>query len=317
MKKRLLTATLMVLVVIGALAFRFIDTYGLYIFDLAIGLLAIFAALEFCKLLQKMGYYVSEMAAGLYPSFMFAGHVFSFVFGLNMAYYAIIQLSFLLAGFLLTFIISLMIKTKTIVKFMEENKLTKGKASLKIALKTFLTFLYPTTLLLSLMLLNRIDFLGISQANAFSGTFGWVALILAIIIPIITDSTAMLAGRAIGGPKLCPKISPKKTIAGSVGAVAATSILVGALYYLFTAFSMINLGFIYLGIKSYHFVILGFLGSIISQLGDLLESYLKRKAKVKDSGNIFPGHGGFLDRIDSHIVNSPFVLIYLILLIVI
>ena len=55
---------------------------------------------------------------------------------------------------------------------------------------------------------------------------------------------------------------------------------------------------------------------MICQLGDIFESYLKRKANIKDSGNIFPGHGGFLDRFDSHIFNAPFILIFFSLLII-
>ena len=98
-------------------------------------------------------------------------------------------------------------------------------------------------MLMSLMLLNRIDSIGISQINVFNETFGWVVLIIAILIPIITDTAAMLFGKAIGGPKLSPKISPKKTISGAVGAIAATSILIGALFYLFTFFTFIRMGF--------------------------------------------------------------------------
>lgn len=316
MKKRLITAGLLLIILGGAFAFRLIDIYGLYVFDLFIGIIAIFSALEFAKLLEKKGTHVNQMATGLYPSLMFAGHVFYFSFNLSLSYYFIIQLSILLTGFLITFVVNLFLKTKDFVKYMENKKEERLKASFKVALKTFLTFLYPTTFLLAFMMLNRIDSFAISGVNAFSGYFGWVALIIAFLIPIITDSAAMLCGMTIKGPKLCPKLSPKKTISGAISAVVLTSLVLGGLFYAFNAFSAISSGFVYLGIKSYHFVILGFLGSIVSQSGDLFESYLKRKAEVKDSGNIFPGHGGFLDRLDSHIFAAPFVLIYLILLIV-
>lgn len=317
MKKRLITASVLLLVLGAVLGLRTINTYGIYIFDLFIGILAVFSALEFAKLLKGMGFYINEMSTGLYPSFMFAGHVFYFLFNLNLSYYFIIQLSLLLIIFLITFITNFFIKTKEYTKYMKTNKLSKQRASFRVSLKTFLTFIYPTSFLLAFMLLNRIDALGISQVNAFSGELGWLAITLAFLVPIITDSVAMLFGMLIKGPKLCPNISPKKTVSGAVSAVVLTSLIIGALFYLFNTFVVFSSGFIYLGIKSYHFVLLGFLGSIVSQAGDIFESFLKRRANLKDSGNLFPGHGGVLDRLDSHIFSAPFVLIYLILVIII
>ena len=122
----------------------------------------------------------------------------------------------------------------------------------------------------------------------------------------------MLCGMLFKGPKLCPKISPNKTISGSICATILTSLVCGAFFYVFNAFGVVANGFSRLGIQVWHFVILGFVGAIVCQLGDLFESFIKRRANVKDSGNIFPGHGGFLDRFDSHIFNAPFVLAFFI-----
>lgn len=112
----------------------------------------------------------------------------------------------------------------------------------------------------------------------------------------ITDIAAYFSGRLIGGAKLAPKISPKKTWAGLIGAL------------LFTA------------IFGYHFgegsYILALLSSIIAffaQMGDLTESYLKRKYEVKDSGNMLPGHGGILDRVDGFLFAAPLALLFKIL----
>jgi phosphatidate cytidylyltransferase len=317
MKKRLLTAGVLLVILCGAFAFRLIDIYGVYVFDLLIGALSIFAALEFAKILNYMGYPISSMAAGLYPSLMFAGHMFYFLFKLDLYLYVVIQLSALIAAFLLTFLAYIVLNTKEMIKYREKNSMSRFKYAVKISLKTFLTFLYPTTFLLAFMLLNRIDSLPITGIGAFNGYFGWVALILAFLIPIITDSAAMICGGIIKGPKLCPKISPKKTISGAVCGLVFTSLIIGAIYYIFNLFSVIRLGFSQLNIQVYHFVILGFITSILCQIGDIFESYLKRKANIKDSGNIFPGHGGFLDRIDSHIFGAPTVFIFLILLIII
>ena len=105
-----------------------------------------------------------------------------------------------------------------------------------------------------------------------------------MIVTWSTDTFAYFAGRSIGGPKLAPRLSPNKTWAGLIGGMIGAAIL-GAL----TA-SAFDLGspFVYLGAP------MGF----IAQAGDLYESWVKRRAGVKDSGSILPGHGGVLDRVD-------------------
>lgn len=100
------------------------------------------------------------------------------------------------------------------------------------------------------------------------------------------DTLAYFAGRAIGGPKLAPKISPKKTWAGFFGGIAGSVIAASAVL----ALSGYALSALALALM----VVL----SIVSQMGDLLESWIKRRFGKKDSGKIIPGHGGMLDRID-------------------
>lgn len=99
-----------------------------------------------------------------------------------------------------------------------------------------------------------------------------------------TDIGAYFAGRAIGGPKLAPAISPNKTWAGLIGGVTAAA-AVGALL----VFAM--------GLPT-RLALLGGLMAVLAQIGDLYESWLKRRADVKDSGRLLPGHGGVLDRLD-------------------
>ena len=105
-----------------------------------------------------------------------------------------------------------------------------------------------------------------------------------------TDVFAYFAGRTFGGPKLAPAISPKKTWSGFAGGIVGALVL--AMIVEKWAGYDINLTFIGILI----------LLSVTSQLGDLLESYIKRKFDVKDSGTIIPGHGGILDRIDGLII---------------
>jgi phosphatidate cytidylyltransferase len=120
----------------------------------------------------------------------------------------------------------------------------------------------------------------------------------------VFDSAAYFAGSWIGGPKLIPKISPKKTWAGLIGGSLITFIIPSLI-------SIIMLNQIFLSAFA---IIMGFylsLIGIIGQVGDLMESYFKRRFDVKDSGNILPGHGGILDRMDSIFLASIFF--YLIL----
>jgi phosphatidate cytidylyltransferase len=117
---------------------------------------------------------------------------------------------------------------------------------------------------------------------------GFVALILILLVVWVTDIGGYFAGRGIGGPKLWPRVSPKKTWAGAIGGFAA-SLAVAA------GFAVIGLG------KTGPMLLLGAVLSIASQLGDLFESAVKRRFGVKDSSHIIPGHGGLLDRLDGFV----------------
>lgn len=128
---------------------------------------------------------------------------------------------------------------------------------------------------------------------------GFALLFTALISAFLTDTGAYFVGCAVGKHKLIPEISPKKTVEGSVGgtAVAILSLIV---------FSWI---LTYFGIKTniLNIVIIGFVTSVGSQFGDLSASMIKRELKIKDYGDIMPGHGGVLDRFDSLLFAAPIV----------
>lgn len=113
---------------------------------------------------------------------------------------------------------------------------------------------------------------------------GWQPVLWSMIVTWSTDIFAYFAGRSIGGPKLAPKISPNKTWAGLIGGMAGAGLLGAALA------SALELNLL--------FLLAGAPMGLLAQLGDLFESAMKRKAGVKDSGTILPGHGGVLDRLD-------------------
>jgi phosphatidate cytidylyltransferase len=118
--------------------------------------------------------------------------------------------------------------------------------------------------------------------------WGFAALVLILLVVWVTDIGGYFAGRGIGGPKLWPRVSPKKTWAGAVGGFVA-SLAVAA------GFAASGLG------KTGTMLMLGAILSIVSQFGDLFESAVKRRFGVKDSSTIIPGHGGLLDRLDGFV----------------
>ncbi len=124
-----------------------------------------------------------------------------------------------------------------------------------------------------------------------------VYLCLLFVVPVSCDTFALFVGSKLGGPKLCPAVSPKKTISGSLGG------MIGALF-----------GVLLVGVIAYisctpearlvlphwwEYLLVGLAGGVVSQLGDLMASMVKRHCGVKDFSNLFPGHGGMMDRIDS------------------
>jgi len=111
------------------------------------------------------------------------------------------------------------------------------------------------------------------------------------IVVVMTDSCAYFTGRTVGGPKLAPKVSPKKTWSGLLGGVTGAALGGGAVASLFGA-HILTLG------------VMGGLFAVIAQLGDLVVSKAKRTFGVKDSSNLIPGHGGVLDRLDGFLSTS-------------
>jgi phosphatidate cytidylyltransferase len=131
------------------------------------------------------------------------------------------------------------------------------------------------------------------QAGGLFISAGAVVLALPLLLTWTTDIGAFFVGRAVGGRKLMPSISPGKTMSGAVGGVLA-SILIAWLYVMFALRPAAQLALTPAGI-----ILFGVLVSVGAQVGDLFESLLKREAGVKDSSTLLPGHGGVLDRLDS------------------
>ena len=131
---------------------------------------------------------------------------------------------------------------------------------------------------------------------------------------MVTDSMAYVVGSTLKGPKLCPLISPNKTISGAVGGLFFGALGGLLTYYLFTLNKVFSGMMSILNVRWWKLLIVGIIVSIIGQIGDIVASALKRSARVKDYGTIFPGHGGVMDRVDALIFNATTVLICMFIL---
>ena len=131
--------------------------------------------------------------------------------------------------------------------------------------------------------------------------------LLMIAVPCVGDIFALYVGSSLKGPKLCPAVSPNKTISGSIGGLIGsllTALLVGGIAYALAVQSRAVLP------AWWHYVLLGLIGGAVGQLGDLFASLIKRRCGLKDFSNLFPGHGGMLDRLDSVIFMAIIIFCY-------
>ena len=130
-----------------------------------------------------------------------------------------------------------------------------------------------------------------------------LALLMAFVIPSCADTFAYLVGITFKGKKLCPTISPNKTISGAIGGLLGGAIGTVVLYLLCKD------SFVYGGAISpiILFILVGIVTALLTEVGDLAESVIKRKFGIKDMGKLLPGHGGILDRIDGVMFAAAFL----------
>jgi len=128
---------------------------------------------------------------------------------------------------------------------------------------------------------------------------GTALVALPLILTWASDIGAYFVGRAIGGPKLLPSVSPGKTRSGALGGLLATIIVA----WLYVRFALAPVASLTMPLPAT--IVFGLVISVAAQVGDLTESLLKREANVKDSSRLLPGHGGLLDRLDSLLFVLP------------
>jgi phosphatidate cytidylyltransferase len=134
-------------------------------------------------------------------------------------------------------------------------------------------------------------YVGIACATLiFERAYGPLPLLILLATVVAVDVGAYFAGRAIGGAKIAPSISPSKTWAGLFGGMAGATLLL-----LFSARNVLHLDW---SASMAGLLVVGPLIAVVAQAGDFFESWMKRRAGVKDSGKLIPGHGGLFDRVD-------------------
>jgi phosphatidate cytidylyltransferase len=199
-----------------------------------------------------------------------------------------IGLLFLLtAMYLYTFVMICTILIMAIIIWIEFyaliSKIIKGNKFQKI----FFRFIFRMSSLLYLFL-----FVGFIYAIESQYINLKVYLLYSVLVSVLSDIGGLVFGKIFKGKKLT-KISPNKTISGSIGSIILSMVLIPIFYNEFIEHDLFIL------------IILTIVISLISQIGDLFISLLKRKAKVKDTSNLLPGHGGLLDRLDGIIFAVP------------
>ncbi|MBR7172486.1 MAG: phosphatidate cytidylyltransferase [Clostridia bacterium] len=171
---------------------------------------------------------------------------------------------------------------------------------------TMMVFAYPLLPLLFLMALNHMIY-----------DLAYVGIITAFAVSMLTDTCAYFVGRLFGKRKFIPEVSPNKTVAGMVGGFVGGIIGAIACFFLFYHTSTFAIEtFANKGTLISLFIIIGVIGSLINQLGDLVASAYKRKNNIKDFSNIFPGHGGFMDRVDGLMFVASFIYVLFIIFLV-
>lgn len=163
------------------------------------------------------------------------------------------------------------------------------------------TFVMVAYITISFVSLIRLRYITTEPGTNAGATVGQYIYLLVFIAAWVTDTFAYFTGFFFGKHKLCPKISPKKTIEGSIGGVLFC--VIAFMVYGFAASKICNITPNYTGLA-----FVGLLMSALAQLGDLLASVIKRTYGIKDYGKLFPGHGGVLDRFDSVLLLAPFLL---------
>ena len=310
MKKRLLTGSVILLV---EALFLVTTRFTPYAFDMFVGVLAVMGCVEVSRVLERKKLYTNIVFIGVFPAILYIAMSVGIINKRSWMYFLAYFLVVIIALFVINFLYTIIFKKITLKEKAKYGikDISNSKYAFNKCMNSTFVVIYPALLFCSLFMINHfydfafVDASGLADTNLIVIFF----LVYLFVVTITTDSMAYVVGSGIGGPKLCPLISPNKTISGAIGGLLFGSLGGVLTYFLFTLNSVFKEMMFYLDITWWKFIIIGAIVSIIGQIGDIVASALKRSARVKDYGTIFPGHGGVMDRVDGLIFNAVAILV--------
>lgn len=315
MKRRFVTGSIILLV---TALFLITVRFTPYAFDVFIGILAVMGSVEVSRVLERKKLYTNIVFVGSFPAILYIAMSVGIINERQWHYFFVYFLLILIVLFIINFLYTICFKKNT---FKEKNKygisnISDSKYAFSKCMNSSFVMIYPALLFSCFFIMNHffefsfIVSTGLDDTNLIVLFF----IIYTFVITMTTDTMAYVVGSYFKGPKLCPLISPNKTISGAIGGLIF-GVLGGLLtYYLFSINMVFREMMLYLDIEWWNFIIIGSIVSIIGQCGDIVASALKRSARVKDYGTIFPGHGGVMDRVDGLIFNAFAVLVSMFIL---
>ena len=315
--KRFLTGAIIAVLLVGAFLLREVN---IYLFDICIGVFTLFASLEVSKLLINAKKGALVLPVLLYTAVSYLFLLLGINNGLSVGKLLIGLVLLLIVLFICVIAYTYYAKERTMLRMeLDEYKGSRKAYALSSTISTVFNCIYPSLILLLLIIVNHIDAFSadLTKLSSFGGAdIGLILLLTIFVTSIFSDVFAYFVGMLIGGKKLCPKISEHKTISGAIGALFGSVLGGVVLYILMCTNGLIVNGFDAINLTLVGFIFISICASIFTQLGDLFESLLKRKANVKDSGNILPGHGGLMDRADGLTFNTVFILVLFVILLI-
>lgn len=274
MRQRIITGIVFTVAVLAFVIPSFWFSPLMLVFSIIVGSIAMF---ELIRALKTGGFepnsFLCVIGGVISVVLALVSYLQNCTFTTSLSFYLLIMIPYCLACAILPSLID------------KENHLKNGAV-------TSMTVLYITFPLYCLTVLCLL------------ATNGWFFMVPALFAAWVSDVCAYFVGVTLGKHKIVPHLSPKKTWEGCIGGAIGCAIVVMLYFCILSAMDVVELS-ISIGVFSVLSFILGFLMSVMSQMGDWLASLIKRMCGIKDYGDIFPGHGGMLDRFDSAFFTIP------------
>ena len=274
MRQRIITGIVFTVAVLAFVIPSFWFSPLMLVFSIIVGSIAMF---ELIRALKTGGFepnsFLCVIGGVISVVLALVSYLQNCTFTTSLSFYLLIMIPYCLACAILPSLIDM------------ENHLKNGAV-------TSMTVLYITFPLYCLTVLCLL------------ATNGWFFMVPALFAAWVSDVCAYFVGVTLGKHKIVPHLSPKKTWEGCIGGAIGCAIVVMLYFCILSAMDVVELS-ISIGVFSVLSFILGFLMSVMSQMGDWLASLIKRMCGIKDYGDIFPGHGGMLDRFDSAFFTIP------------